>query len=594
MRTGLLTIAVLLAGAAPATAVPPAPIQQGPQAGSLAPFIGAPATQQPVEAADPPRHPFMAPNSRSNLHVDAYQTDVHQGPGPLGRDMRKVETFLSSECASVTFDSRGRIVTVCVGLEGPKLFLMDAQTLETLATFPLPPRLPGGGSIFTDFGGGGYIYLDERDRAVIPTTSRHIYVVRQDDGGTGFELERDYDLTGAVAPGDKIISALPDYAGRLWFVSQTGVAGIVDRASGAVTALPLRERIENSFAVGDDGGVYVVTEKAMYRLDAGASGFPVVTWRELYENSGIAKPGQVGAGSGTTPTLIGRDLVAITDNADPMNVVVYRRAPSTDSSRTVCVQPVFEKGASATDNSLIAAGRSIVVENNYGYTGPTSTQEGKTTTPGLERVDLDADGTGCRSVWRSQEIAPTVVPKLSAANGIVYTYTKDARDDGQDAWYLTALDFRTGETLYKRLGGEGLGHNNNYAPITLGPDGTAYVGVLGGLIGLRDATPPPGAVGAGAGSSGGTRGRHRSLRLKVRRLKGGRVRLRVAGKGVRQVRRVTFRVRGRKIRTDRRRPFKATIARKRLKRHGRTKVVARIVRKDGTRAKRVKRVRARR
>ena len=27
----------------------------------------------------------MAPNSRSNLHVDAYQTDVHQGPGPLGK-----------------------------------------------------------------------------------------------------------------------------------------------------------------------------------------------------------------------------------------------------------------------------------------------------------------------------------------------------------------------------------------------------------------------------------------------------------------------------------------------------------------------------
>ena len=97
-------------------------------------------------------------------------------------------------------------------------------------------------------------------------------------------------------------------------------------------------------------------------------------------------------------------------------------------------------------------------------------------------------------MWRSQERAPTVVPKLSAANGIVYTYTKDPRPDGADAWYLTALDFRTGRTLWKRLGGEGLGHNNNYAPVTLGPDGTAYVGVLGGLIALRDASPPPGAA----------------------------------------------------------------------------------------------------
>jgi hypothetical protein len=39
--------------------------------------------------------------------------------------------------------------------------------------------------------------------------------------------------------------------------------------------------------------------------------------------------------------------------------------------------------------------------------------------------------------------------------------------------------------------GEGLGFNNNYAPVTIGPDGTAYVGVLGGLVAVRDATPPP-------------------------------------------------------------------------------------------------------
>ena len=590
LRRGLLTTLVLLAWAAPAAAQ--APIPEGPQAGSLPPFIGAPATQQPVEAADPPRHPFMAPNSRSNLHVDAYQTDVHQGPGPLGKDMSRVETFLSADCASVTFDSRGRIVTVCVGVDGPRLYLMDAQTLATLAAFPLPPRVPGGGNIFNDFAGGGYFYLDESDRAVIPTTSRHLFVVRQTADGSGFELERDYDLTGAVPLGDKIVSALPDWSGRFWFVSQAGVVGIVDRASGAVTALPLREKISNSFAVDETGGVYLVTDAAAYRLDAGSSGYPVVTWREVYENSGISKPGQVGPGSGTTPTLLGREWVAITDNADPMNVVVYRRAPSTTSSRTICVQPVFEKGASATDNSLIGAGRSLVVENNYGYTGPDSTQDGKTTSPGLERVDIDADGTGCRSVWRSQEIAPTVVPKLSAANGIVYTYTKDAREDGQDAWYLTALDFHTGRTLYKRLGGEGLGHNNNYAPVTLGPDGTAYVGVLGGLIGLRDATPPPGAAGPPGQTGGGTR-RHGSLRLKVRRLKGGRVRARVVGRGVRQVRRVTFRVRGKKLRVDRKRPFRVTFARKRLKRHGRTRVVARIVRKDGTRVKRVKRVRRR-
>jgi outer membrane protein assembly factor BamB len=52
----------------------------------------------------------------------------------------------------------------------------------------------------------------------------------------------------------------------------------------------------------------------------------------------------------------------------------------------------------------------------------------------------------------------------------------------EDPWYLTALDARTGLRVWSILTGVGLGYNNNYAPITLGPDGTAYLGVLGGLV----------------------------------------------------------------------------------------------------------------
>ena len=299
----------------------------------------------------------MAPNGRSNLHVDGYQTDVHQGPGPLGRQIEKRSTFLEGVCASVTFDSRGRIETVCVGVEGPKLLLLEPRTLETLAAFPLPPRMPGGGNLFTDFAGGGYFFLDHRDRAVIPTTTRHVFVIRQTGGGTGFALERDYDLSGAVLPGDKIISALPDWSGRLWFASTSGVVGTIDPATGAVRSRPLGEGIANSFAVEDTGAVYIVTDTALYRLEAGAD-------RAARRSSG-ARPTRTPAcrsrasrapAPGTTPTLMGSDLVAITDNADPMNVLVYRRGRGVAGPRLICRQPVFEKGASATDQSLIGTG----------------------------------------------------------------------------------------------------------------------------------------------------------------------------------------------------------------------------------------------
>src|SRR4051794_10919922 len=70
------------AGAAPGAPPPPQPIPEGPDAATLPRFSGQPADPHPVAVRDAPRHPFMAPNGRSNLHVDAYQSDVHQGPGP--------------------------------------------------------------------------------------------------------------------------------------------------------------------------------------------------------------------------------------------------------------------------------------------------------------------------------------------------------------------------------------------------------------------------------------------------------------------------------------------------------------------------------
>jgi hypothetical protein len=315
----------------------------------------------------------------------------------------------------------------------------------------------------------------------------------------------------------------------------------------------------NSFAIDETGGVYIVTDAAEYRFDTGPDGGPAVTWREPYANTGALKPGQTERGSGTTPTLMGPDLLAITDNADPMNVVVMQRGKEISGKRTVCSVPVFEKGASATDNSLITDGSALVVENNYGYSGPSATEQGGTTTPGLARVDVDRRTGTCKQSWLSKEIGPSVVPKLSLGNGLVYTYTKDPQPNDQDGWYLTTLDFRTGKTVYKRLAGEGLGFNNNYAPVTIGPDGTAYVGVLGGLVALRDKTPPPQGLAPGAGGSAA------AVRAGVR-LQVGRRRCiaRVSGADRALVRALSAQTSARRFITrDRRAPLRVRVLRKR-------------------------------
>jgi hypothetical protein len=431
----------------------------------------------------------MAPNGRSSLHNDGFQTDTNWIAGPLGRDMEVLSNAQFADCASVTFDSRGRIVTICVGVEGPRLMLLNPATLDALASFPLPPRsVSGGPNIFNDFSGGGYFYLDHKDRAVIPTNNRQIWVVGLSDTEYGygaetyFELDDVYDLSTVALPNEGILSVLPDYDGRIWFATSRGLVGYVERRSGDVVSLRLEdETISNSFAVDEDGGVYIVSDRALYRFEKGGEGRPAVRWRARYERGERQKPGQVNFGSGTTPTVLGERHVAITDNADPrMNVLVFDRR----SGEPVCSEPVFAPKKSATDNSLIGIGGSLVVENNYGYAGPGATTQGASTQPGFARVDVE--GGRCRTVWESDERAPSVVPKLSLRTGLIYTYTKEPRDDGEDAWYFTAIDFRSGKTVYKRLAGTGLGFNNNWAPVSLSEDGAAYAGALGGLVRLAD------------------------------------------------------------------------------------------------------------
>ncbi|CAN5533846.1 hypothetical protein BH20ACT15_BH20ACT15_11500 [soil metagenome] len=523
------TLATLVATAPAAAQTPGVPPVEIPDNGGGPAFQGLPAAPNPIEGVpEAPRHPFMAPNGRSNIHNDAYQTDAYRVSGPLGAGTTS-STFFARECASVAFDSQGRIVTVCVGLERPVLAVLDPVTLATISAFPLPVRnIQGSSNPFSDFTGGGYFFLDHRDRAVVSTNDRRLLEVAVGADGS-LAQTRSYDLAG-IAADDGIVSALPDWSGRMWFVTRDGIVGTVDRDSGAVRTMKLGEGVSNSFAVDDDGGVYIVSDVALYRFDANGSGGPAVSWRQPYPNAGIQKPGQSDAGSGTTPTLMGRKWVTITDNADPMQIQVYRRAQALKppkskrrkilrktkkrkararlkarwrrARRPVCSEAVFERGAGNTDQSLVVAGRAIITENNYGYS-IAATEAGRTTEPGLARVDVipkratkhkgkakrkQGKRRGkvkryvCETQWTSAEHAPSVVPKLSLANGLVYTYTKPPGTATDDSWFFTALDFRTGATVYKRFAGEGLGFNNNYAPVTLGPDGRAYVGVLGGLV----------------------------------------------------------------------------------------------------------------
>jgi hypothetical protein len=86
-------------------------------------------------------------------------------------------------------------------------------------------------------------------------------------------------------------------------------------------------------------------------------------------------------------------------------------------------------------------------------------------------------------------IAAIPIPGDNGATraGATFDHRQRRPDERARVQALVPLDYRTGKTMFKVRAGLGIGYNSNYAPVTLGPDATAYVGTLGGLVALRDA-----------------------------------------------------------------------------------------------------------
>ena len=470
----------------------------------------APEASGPIAHVPIPPHPFMAADRGNNMHCDGYMSDTYEAAGPIGADTR-----ISSRSqgfggyGTVTFDSLGRLVAVYSNGRGFKLELMDPHTLEELASHPLPGRpwyfLLQGVLPWKYIGAGMYFYLDDQDRAVVPTTKNTIQVIQtpEADSGSDFELVREYDLSDHVIPmrwphQDSVAWVLPDWGGKYyWYATTGGIVGTIDIKTGAVQRVSLdAEIIENSYAIAEEG-VFIVSDYALYRFSQDGTGRVSIDWRTEYERGPARKPGHITRGSGTSVSLMGGTdgLVAITDNAAPrIHLLFVRRA----DGAVVGSQPLFQEDRSGTDISAACfehadeTGQgigvySVVVENNWGHHRfPYSHPE-----PGLTRVDLTRrpDGTySCEEIWTNPAHGICVF-KLSFGSGLVYSYWRGG-DCPKTTWYLTAIDVASGETVYQKLVGTGMGFNNWAGALFLHPDGgIAYSTTIFGLVRMADEAP---------------------------------------------------------------------------------------------------------
>jgi len=469
-------------------------------------------TPAPVDGAFN-RHAFLAPGASATMHGDGGQSDTHDVAGPAGPGWqvrsRRAGNGMPRQCSTFVHRSDGKVVAMCGGLSGFRVVLLDPASLAMLASFELPIRPSAFEAVvkrdraimMNDSSGGAYLFLDDKDRVVF-ANSRWVVqriAARADRAGQwSFAVDGEWDLKPHVPHDclnwdnwfpsgecDKVTTVIPDADGRYWWTTRNGRLGTLDPRTGRVSVLHLREEIQNALAV-DERAVFVLTDHAQYAFDAGPDGKPRRLWRTPYDRGSARKVGSINQGSGTTPTLIGKDWITFADNADGrINVVVLRRS----DGGAVCKVPVFAEGASATDNSMIGWGRAIVLENNAGYTNAHQHKDWSAVRGGVERIDVRADGSGCDKVWASPLVSPSVVPKLAARSGIAWFYGFTL-SGGTQHWALVGLDFATGQEVARIPTGAGKGFDNNWSSISLAPDGTLYLGTTQGLVQVRRDVAP--------------------------------------------------------------------------------------------------------
>ena len=423
------------------------PIPPAPGAWAVPAYVGRPAAPHPI-VTEAPQNPHRAAGASASR------------PGPLGLQPEVDTAWLGTQrCGDLAPTSSGVLVARCTDGPTSLLRLVDPETRRIAATHDL-------GEVDDDAAcASDAFYVDDRDRAVV-AAERTVSAYRT----TGSELDAAvaWDLKPWIPFGDCVVGIAPDWAGLVWWVSRDGLVGTIEPASGRVAVLDLAEPVRHGLAV-DEGGAYVVSDAALLRLAAGADGTPEVRWRTR------------NADSGSAPVLLDGGVVAVTDEQEGRLGVVFL---ARDSGAALCRQAVFEKGAGATDSTLASLGRGVVVANNHGYSSPRSTLLGFTSDPGIARVDLAESG--CVVRWTSDAVSPSSGATASWPTGLVYAWTKRPSLAGVSAWYLTAFDAASGRAMWSVRTGTGLMAGSDGSRITLGADGSAWLGTLAGLVRVRD------------------------------------------------------------------------------------------------------------
>ncbi|MCB0827702.1 MAG: hypothetical protein KDB62_02705 [Solirubrobacterales bacterium] len=366
--------------------------------------------------------------------------------------------------------------------------LIDLYVPEEREQNPPPP---GAGGIT-----GAYNMLDRGGRFIVPR--QRFFDVFEDAANdrvnSPIALRKRFFLPERAfcGPDDVLVGATMTYDGYVAFATERGVVGTVPRKPRQMTAANLRaiainrdcdlpdeqlETVSNNIAADEKGGIYVVTSSRMRRFDHDSAKNRLSSrWQARYQAGSEVSEIRLGAGSGSTPSLMGTGkgqdrFVVITDGQDLMHLdLFWRDRPPNDWNgmgggrprRMACEYPVRFGDRNATsslsEQSVAVRGYgNLLVNNELDYEFPDGLTETLRTAQaalrggdpdsapkGMERIDWDPEKRRCRSVWNNREVSvPNGIPSISGRSGTAYGIEQRAGE-----WGVGGLNWKSGKSRF--------------------------------------------------------------------------------------------------------------------------------------------------
>ncbi len=461
---------------------------------------------------EPPINPFLADSPWPMAHRNPYCQASSPYPGPEPGDDLIVDHMLASPVPAFMLyspeDAQGARAVWTTSLFD--IYTIDASS-NPLVEFDFFSKEFHLGSPLA----GEYALLDAEGTFFAPQADRiHAFANENPADVSSPIVEINFNQMPDPILDEAILGINMMYDGMISFATTAGRVGVVSRDFSDWHVLMVNqepdEGLYNSIAADEDGGIYVVTTRKMYRVqwtgDELTQDEAAGAWSASYEHGpDTMQPGRISIGSGTTPTLMGsgeqNKFVVICDGRDVMRIMLFWRdeipedweAIEPGKDRRIAAEVPVDFGDptvqfTSTEQSILIRGYDAVVVNNYygpnavtGIFAALFSNLPQFAPYGVQKFRWDPIGRILNPMWANPDVScPNSVPTMSSKSGLMYCIGQR-----NSTWTLEGVDWETGDSAFHLILGDSLKYNSYYAGTEIGPDRNIINGAVYGVLDIR-------------------------------------------------------------------------------------------------------------